>query len=38
MRANLESLLAGQPLEFGAADAMVEAVLAEWATSRGTAP
>jgi 3-carboxy-cis,cis-muconate cycloisomerase len=38
MRANLQSLLADQPLTFGAADAMIEAALAEWATSRGTAP
>lgn len=38
MRANLQSLLADQPLKFGAADAMIEAALAEWATSRGTTP
>jgi 3-carboxy-cis,cis-muconate cycloisomerase len=41
MRANLESLLQGQPQgAFGAAGAMIEAALAEWsaATSRGTAP
>ncbi len=37
MRANLQSLLADQPQEFGAASAMIEAALAEWATSRGTA-
>lgn len=41
MRANLESLLPGQPCDaFGAAEAMIGAALAEWAaaTSRGTAP
>ena len=37
MRENLAKLLKDQPLEFGAADAMVDAALAEWATSRGTA-
>ena len=37
MRANLASLLADQPQEFGAAGAMIEAVLAEWTTSRGKA-
>lgn len=38
MRSNLQSLLGNQPLEFGAAGAMIEAALAEWATARGTAP
>ena len=38
MRDNLTKLLKDQPLEFGAADAMIDAALAEWATSRGTAP
>ena len=38
MRANLQALLPEQRHDFGAAEAMVEAALAEWATSRGTAP
>jgi 3-carboxy-cis,cis-muconate cycloisomerase len=41
MRANLDSLLPGQPRDaFGAAAAMIESALAAWAaaTSRGTAP
>jgi 3-carboxy-cis,cis-muconate cycloisomerase len=38
MQANRKSLLADQPDSFGAAQAMIEAALAEWATSRGTAP
>jgi len=41
MRTNLESLLPGQPRDaFGAAGAMIEAALGQWAeaTSRGTAP
>ena len=38
MQANLSSLLKGQPQDsFAAAGAMIEAALAEWATSRGTA-
>ena len=38
MLANLESLLPGQRRELGSAGAMIEAALAQWATSRGTAP
>ena len=40
MRRNLEALLPDQPSEFGAAGAMIEAALREWAelTSRGSAP
>jgi len=38
MQENLAKLLKNQPLEFGAASAMIDAALAEWATSRGTAP
>jgi 3-carboxy-cis,cis-muconate cycloisomerase len=39
MRANLESLLKGHEREsVGAAGAMVERALADWITSRGTAP
>ena len=38
MRDNLAKLLKDQPLEFGAADAMIDAALAAWATSRETAP
>jgi 3-carboxy-cis,cis-muconate cycloisomerase len=38
MRENLAKLLADQPQSFGAAQAMIESVLADWATSRGTAP
>jgi hypothetical protein len=39
MRANLESLLKGHEHEsVGAAGAMVERALADWITSRGTAP
>src|SRR5262245_30285781 len=38
MRDNLAKLLKDQRLEFGAADAMVDAALAEWTTSRGTTP
>jgi 3-carboxy-cis,cis-muconate cycloisomerase len=38
MRSNLQSLLGEQPLDFGAAGAMIETALAEWATARGTAP
>jgi 3-carboxy-cis,cis-muconate cycloisomerase len=39
MRANLQSHLKNQPLEFGSARAMIECALAEWkeVTSRGTA-
>ena len=36
MRRNLAKLLRDQPLEFGAADAMVDAALRQWATSRET--
>jgi 3-carboxy-cis,cis-muconate cycloisomerase len=39
MQANLASLLEDQPQDaFGSAGAMIECALAEWATSRGTAP
>lgn len=38
MRENLAKLLADQPQSFGAAAAMIDSALAEWATSRGTAP
>jgi 3-carboxy-cis,cis-muconate cycloisomerase len=38
MRSNLAKLLRDQPLEFGAAGAMIDTALADWATSRGTAP
>ena len=38
MRENLAKLLPDHPQSFGAAQAMVESALAEWATSRGTAP
>lgn len=40
MRANLQSLLAGQKQQFGSARAMIEHALGEWrtATSPGTAP
>ena len=37
MRANLKSLLRDQPQDsFGAAGAMIESALADWATARGT--
>jgi 3-carboxy-cis,cis-muconate cycloisomerase len=37
MRANLKSLLKDQPQDsFGAAGAMIESALADWATARGT--
>jgi 3-carboxy-cis,cis-muconate cycloisomerase len=38
MRDNLSKLLIDQPHAFGAADAMIEAALADWATARGKAP
>ena len=39
MQANLASLLEDQPQDaFGSAGAMIECALAEWLTSRGTAP
>jgi hypothetical protein len=39
MQANLASLLEDQPQDaFGSANAMIECALAEWLTSRGTAP
>ena len=38
MRGNLAKLLPDQPQSFGAARAMIESALAEWATARGTAP
>ena len=39
MRENLAKLLKDQPLNaFGSAGAMIDSALAEWATSRGTAP
>jgi 3-carboxy-cis,cis-muconate cycloisomerase len=38
MRENLARLLKDQPPSFGAAQAMIESVLADWVTSRGTAP
>ena len=39
MRENLARLLQDQPRDaFGAASVMIDAALAEWATSRGTAP
>jgi len=38
MRENLARLLPDQPQSFGAAQAMIDSALAEWATSRGTAP
>lgn len=38
MLANLESLLPDQRREFGAAGPMIEAALAEWATSSETSP
>jgi hypothetical protein len=39
MRENLAKLLKDQPANaFGAAGAMIDSTLAEWATSRGTTP
>ncbi len=36
MRANLQSLLPDQPHDFGAAEAMIEAALADWVSARGS--